>query len=106
MQVELNSARSKRCVELPDSLQITVVRKPLMPVLPNPLAAVRKALQEPVGTKSLAHLAHAARSAAIAVCDITRPVPNHLFLRPVIEILLQAGIPAKAIRVLVATGLH
>jgi nickel-dependent lactate racemase len=106
MQVELNYGRSKLCVELPDSLQITVVRKPLMPVLPNPLAAVRKALQEPVGTKSLAHLARAARSAAIAVCDITRPVPNHLFLRPVIEILLQAGIPATAIRVLVATGLH
>jgi nickel-dependent lactate racemase len=33
-------------------------------------------------------------------------VPNHLFLRPLIEVLLQAGVPAKAIRVLVATGLH
>jgi len=33
-------------------------------------------------------------------------VPNHLFLRPLIETLLHAGIPAQAIRVLVATGLH
>jgi lactate racemase len=106
MQVELPYGRSKLCLELPDGLQITVVCKPPMPVLPAPLAAVRKALQEPVGAKSLAHLARAARSAAIAICDITRPVPNRLFLRPLIEILLQAGIPASAIRVLVATGLH
>jgi lactate racemase len=77
-----------------------------MPVLPNALAAIRKALREPVGTASLDQLAREARSASIAICDITRPVPNHLFLRPLIEILLQAGIPASAIRVLVATGLH
>jgi lactate racemase len=51
-------------------------------------------------------LAKAAGSATIAICDITRPVPNHLFLRPLIEILLQAGIRATAIRILVATGLH
>ncbi|MBV8141266.1 MAG: nickel-dependent lactate racemase [Verrucomicrobia bacterium] len=106
MQVQLNYGRSKLSVELPDSLKITIVRKPPMPVLPDPLGAVRRALQEPVGTGSLAHLASEARSAAIAVCDITRPVPNHLFLRPLIEILLHAGIPAGAIRVLVATGLH
>ncbi|MDQ2802315.1 MAG: nickel-dependent lactate racemase, partial [Pseudomonadota bacterium] len=47
-----------------------------------------------------------ARSAAIAICDITRPVPNHLFLRPLIETLIGAGIAAERIVVLVATGLH
>ncbi len=70
------------------------------------MAAVGKALEEPVGTPSLHQLAGAARSATIAICDITRPVPNHLFLRPIIEVLLSAGIPATGIRVLVATGLH
>ena len=106
MEVELNYGRRKLPVALPDELQVTVVRKPSMPVLPDPSAAVQKALQEPVGTASLDQLARAARSATIAICDITRPVPNHLFLRPLIEILLRAGIPATGIRVLVATGLH
>ena len=46
------------------------------------------------------------RSACILICDITRPVPNHLFLRPLIEGLLEAGVPAQRITVLVATGLH
>jgi nickel-dependent lactate racemase len=106
MQVELNYGRRTLAVELPDDLPITVVRKPAMPVLPDPVAAVTRALQEPAGTPSLEQLARKAQSAAIAICDITRPVPNHLFLRPLIEILLGAGIPADAIRVLVATGLH
>ncbi|MEA3146785.1 MAG: lactate racemase [Verrucomicrobiota bacterium] len=106
MQLELNYGRRKLPVDLPDGLDVTVVRKPPMPVLPDPSAAIKKALQEPVGTVPLEQSARAARSAAIAICDITRPVPNHLFLRPLIETLLQAGIPASGIRVLVATGLH
>jgi nickel-dependent lactate racemase len=106
MQVELNYGRDSLPVELPDDLPVTVVRKPPMPVLSNPMAAVHNALRESVGTPSLEQMAKNARSAAIAICDITRPVPNHLFLRPLIETLLRAGIPAQAIRVLVATGLH
>src|ERR1700733_3252987 len=106
MQLELNYGRRKLPVDLPDSLDVTVVRKPPMPVLPDPSAAIKKALQEPVGTVPLEQSARAARSAAIAISDITRPVPNPLFLRPLIETLLRAGIPATGIRVLVATGLH
>jgi lactate racemase len=106
MRVELNYGRRTLPVELPEELPVTVVRKPAMPVLSDPVAAVLQALREPVGTPSLERLARNARSAAIAICDITRPVPNHLFLRPLIENLLEAGIPAGAIRVLVATGLH
>jgi nickel-dependent lactate racemase len=106
MQVELNYGRRTLPIELPDDLPVTVVRKPVMSVLPDPVAAVQKALREPVGVPSLEQMARSARSAAIAICDITRPVPNHLFLRPLIESLLRAGIPAGAIHVLVATGLH
>jgi lactate racemase len=91
MQVELNYGRRTLPVELPDDLPVTVVRKPAMPVLSDPVAAVRKALQEPVGTPSLERLARNARSASIAICDITRPVPNHLFLRPLIEYCLGPG---------------
>jgi lactate racemase len=106
MQLELNYGRGKLPVELPDDLHVTTLRKPPMPVLPDPQAAVWSALQEPAGTAPLAELARAARSAAIAVCDSTRPVPNRLFLRPLIETLIRAGMPARNIRVVVATGLH
>jgi lactate racemase len=106
MLTELNYGRQKLPLDLPDNLDVTVIRKPAMPALPDPVAAVRKALQNPVGVAPLEQLARTARSAAVAICDITRPVPNYLFLRPLIETLLESGITAGDIRVLVATGLH
>ena len=106
MRVEMNYGRTGLSVELPDDLEVTVVRKPPMPELPDPAKAVREAFLRPVDAAPLLDLARKARSAAIAICDITRPVPNYLFLRPMIETLLQGGIPAERIIVLVATGLH
>jgi lactate racemase len=106
MQIELNYGRDKLRVDLPDDLQVTVLRKPAMPVLPDPQGAVRQALANPVKTAPLLELARKARSAVVAICDITRPVPNALFLRPLIERLMEGGISARNILVLVATGLH
>src|ERR1700730_4312585 len=106
MQIELKYGRDKLRVELPDDLQVTGLRRPAKPVLPNPQGAVLQALANPVKTAPLIELARTARSAVIAICDITRPVPNALFLRPVIERLMEGGISARNILVLVATGLH
>jgi lactate racemase len=106
MQVELSYGRDKLRVELPNDLPVTVLRKPAIPALPDPTGAVLNALAKPVGTAPLVELASAARSAAIEISDITRPVPNALFLRPLIEALIRGGIPASSIVVLVATGLH
>jgi nickel-dependent lactate racemase len=95
-------------VEFPDSVEVTVVRKPKMPVIHDPAAAVRDAIQHPSVPRSLPlfEVATSCRSACIAICDITRPVPNHVFLRPTLETLIAAGIPRNAITILVATGLH
>jgi nickel-dependent lactate racemase len=85
---------------------VTVIRKPAMPLVDDPEQAVRGALLDCVDSPPLAQLARGVASACIAICDITRPVPNHLFLRPLIQTLIGAGLPADAITVLVATGLH
>jgi len=91
---------------LPPEADVTVIRKPVMPILRSPDSAITKALENPVDALPLNEISKTARSACIAICDITRPVPNHLFLRPIIDSLTSAGIPAKNITLLVATGLH
>lgn len=85
---------------LPDSLDVTVIRKPDMPLVTDPRSATEACLAD-VATR-----ARDCRSACILVCDITRPVPNGLFLRPLIERLIAAGIERKNILILIATGLH
>lgn len=93
-------------VAVPEQAQVTVIRKPALPKLPDQAAAIRGALDAPVGARPLRALAAGKGSACILVCDITRPVPNRLFLRPMIEDMVASGIPLDRITVLVATGLH
>jgi nickel-dependent lactate racemase len=69
-------------------------------------AALNAALDAPIGCAPLVELAAGKKTAAISVCDITRPAPNRATLPPVLERLHRAGIPAESITILIATGLH
>lgn len=93
-------------VTLPEGAEATVIRKAVLPKIPDQHAAVMDAFAHPLGSAPLAELARGKRSACILICDITRPVPNSLFLRPMIETMAASGIPLADIVVLVATGLH
>ena len=106
MRVELNYGRGTLPVELPDSWDVTVIEKQSMPALAAPVAAVEAALAAPVGAPPLAEAARGCRRVCILICDITRPVPNGLFLPPLVRRLLDAGVAPAAITILVATGLH
>jgi nickel-dependent lactate racemase len=72
----------------------------------DPVAAIEAALDAPIGRAPLAELAAGRRSAAISVCDITRPAPNRVTLPPLLERLHRAGISKDAVTILIATGLH
>jgi len=106
MRVELSYGKGSLALELPDAVNATVIRKPPMPVLSDPIGSVQAALNRPVGSRPLVEEAREARSACILICDITRPVPNGLLLRPLVRALLEGGLSPASIRVLVATGLH
>lgn len=106
MKVELNYGRGTLAVELPAEAAVTIIRKPAMPLLAQPARAVLKALEQPSSARPLLEEARGKRTACILICDITRPVPNGLVLQPIIRKLLEAGLQAANITVLVATGLH
>jgi nickel-dependent lactate racemase len=93
-------------VHVPHQARASVIGKRPLPKLADPSAAMRRALERPIGAAPFAELCRGRKSACILICDITRPVPNHLFLRPLIEGLLAAGMARERITVLVATGLH
>jgi len=105
-QVHMLYGRAGIKINLPPGAQPTVIGKKPLPRHENPQAAIESALSNPVGSASLDELVRGRKSACILICDITRPVPNHLFLRPLIERMLAAGVARERICVLVATGLH
>jgi nickel-dependent lactate racemase len=105
-QVQMLYGREGMTIDLPPGARPTVIAKRPLPRHADPHAAIERALAEPVGARPFDQLVRGRKSACILICDVTRPVPNQLFLRPLIERMLAAGIPRERISVLVATGLH
>jgi len=106
MKIDLLYGQTGITVNLPDDINVTVVRKHPMVPIGDPAEAAMDALKKPVGSLPLSEYARGKKKACILVCDITRPVPNGILLPPLIETLTQAGVSKKDILVLVATGLH
>jgi nickel-dependent lactate racemase len=106
MRVHLSYGREGLPVELPDGFEYQLLECPSIPALADPVATIEASLDSPVAGPSLSELARGKRSAAISVCDITRPAPNPVTLPPMLRRLEAAGIPRENIRIMIATGLH
>jgi nickel-dependent lactate racemase len=106
MQIELAYGQSGMMLDVPAGIETTIIRKKPLPVPDDPARVIEMVLTNPISAAPLSEAGRGAKTACILICDITRPVPNRLFLRPVIEQLTAAGVPLSGITVLVATGLH
>ena len=93
-------------VSVPDGFDCQVVRSRAAQALDNVTAALEAALDRPIHSDPLEKLAAGKRTAAIAVCDITRPAPNRITLPPLLQRLHAAGIPKDGVTIVIATGLH
>lgn len=91
---------------LPDGPRYAVLEAKTAAPLPQVVASLEAALDSPIGRPALRDLAKGKTSAAISVCDITRPAPNQLTLPPLLRRLEESGMSEKNISILIATGLH
>jgi nickel-dependent lactate racemase len=93
-------------VALPAGFEYQVLEARSAQGLPDEAAAIAAALDQPMGRPPLTELARGKRSAAISVCDITRPAPNRRVLPPLLARLEAGGVARENIVILIATGLH
>jgi len=106
MKVRFSFGKSGIDVSVPDSYRTQLILSQTAHAVGNELAALNAALDQPIGCAPLTELAAGKKTAAISVCDITRPAPNRVTLPPVLERLHAAGIGVDGVTILIATGLH
>ena len=106
MQIRFAFGRHGLDLTLPDGPNYEVIESRSASALPDVQKALDQALDHPIGSKPLTELAADKKTAAISVCDITRPAPNWLTLPPLLRRLHDAGIPVDGVTILIATGLH
>ena len=104
MKIHLAYGKTGLDVTLDDAWNVQVVEPQYLPGLPEPLQALRQALQKPAGAPALADLARPGDRVGIIVNDITRATPNPLILRAVLEELQH--VPDDAITLFIALGTH
>jgi lactate racemase len=106
MRLHLAFGKTGLEVDLPSGFDYRLLEARSATPLPDAAAALEQALDAPIGAPPLIDCARGKMSAAISVCDITRPAPNRQVLPPVLARLEKAGIPREGITILIATGLH
>lgn len=100
MRVELAFGKTGLNVDMPNGRDFQILEPRWATPLENPSLEIERAVA------GVAALARGKRTAAISVCDITRPAPNKLTLPPLLRQLEAAGIERDCITILIATGLH
>src|SRR5271167_3906504 len=106
MQVHFAFGQHGLDLSLPTGPNYELIESRSASALPDVAAALDRALDHPTSSKPLSALAAGKKTAAISVCDITRPAPNWLTLPPLLQRLHDAGIPVEGVTILIATGLH
>ena len=105
-EVKLLYGKNGINLNIKDDWNANIIRKPLMPIIDDISGEVNKALNNPINSLSIDKISSKGKSLCSLVCDITRPVPNKLFLKQIIIKFINAGISADNILIIIATGLH
>lgn len=106
MQIEFAFGKTGIALRLPPGPCYETVESRTAKPLADVGRTLGEALDHPIGCAPLTELARGKKTAAISVCDITRPAPNRVILPALLRRLHDAGVPVEGVTILIATGLH
>ena len=106
MKYDIRIGTREETLDTKDTHCVTMLAPDDMPEHPDEEAAVREALQSPIGTKRLKEMVKPGESIVIVTSDITRPCPSWKILPPLLDELHEAGVRNEDITVLFGRGSH
>jgi nickel-dependent lactate racemase len=106
MKLEFGIGNGVQSVEVPRENLIGVLMANEVPLGLTGEVEVRRALNEPIGSKPLREIVKPGEKIAIITSDITRPMPTHAVMPALLEELFAAGVEAEDITLVFALGVH
>jgi len=106
VDVWLPYGKTEVCARIPAQNFLGTIEPKEKPGVSDSIAEIKRALQEPIGTKRINEIAKAGDRVAIVVDDSTRPAPSHLMVPPILEELNMAGVKDEDITIIFACGTH
>ena len=106
MMIKIPYGKSAVNLDLPDKNVLAVLRSIEFGESVNESEIVKRALNRPLESDPLQHIALKKEKICIVVSDYTRATPNKTLIPPIIEVLKKSGRKTGDISILVANGLH
>jgi len=106
VDVWLPYGKTEVCARIPAKNFLGKIEPKEKPGVDDAIAEIKRALQEPIGTKRISEIAKPGDKVAIVVDDFTRPAPSHLMVPPILEELNNAGVKNEDITIIFACGAH
>ena len=106
MRIKMAYGHDGKWINLPWDEKITIIEPEFTPGEINERAAIRNALNAPIGKPPLQKLVIPDDHVAVVFSDLTRPIPNDRVLPPLLEELELVGVPDNNIVLINALGTH
>ena len=107
MQIKLAYAKGYQVCNVADENILNVLSPARTPkATPHGVTSVSQALKTPIGSRRLRDIVKPKETIAIITSDITRPLPSHVLLPPLLSELEAAGVAMSDITVVFALGSH
>lgn len=106
MELEIGFGNGTQKLNIPDGNAAGVLYSNPIEVQDKGEAAVRKALDQPIGTPHLRDIVKPGEKIAVITSDLTRPLPSYKIIPAVLEELWAAGVAKDDVSVVFALGSH
>lgn len=106
VDVWLPYGNSSLCVRVPARNLLGSIEPKEAKGVIDPIVEIKRALNNPIGSKRLSKIAKKGQKVAIVVDDFTRDAPSELMLLPILEDLNSVGISDEDITIIFGCGTH
>ena len=106
VDVWLPYGKTEVCVRVPTRNFLGSIEPKEKAGVPDAVLEIKRALNEPIGSKKLDEIVKPEDKVAIVVDDATRPAPSHLMVPPLLEELNNTGVKDENITIIFACGTH
>ena len=106
MRLDFGFGAGIQAVEVPEKNLLAVLGSNPLEIGLTGEDEVRRALQNPIGSKPLGDIVKPGEKIAVITSDITRPMPTYLVMPALLDTLYAAGVSAKDITLVFGLGIH
>lgn len=106
MNLKLRFGEGAMNLDIDENNLLEIIKPNLVVVKVSGIEEVRRAIENPIGSKRLRDIVRPGEKIVIITSDVTRPMPSKIVLPEILRELFRAGVREEDIKIVFALGSH